>query len=160
DPVEAWETVGQRLRPGRVVELGEGVVVLHEANAVLVELPRQPVVPVGVGLEGEGEPGLQTQADQAKLRIEEVEVNDGLGSRGKDQARPALAVAELDRATGLLTAQDTDQPLSKAAVADGLVDEFLLAVAALEVVVGGLVLLGELLGMVNELLGFLLQEGE
>src|SRR5262249_47434310 len=160
DPVQTPEAVGQGLGPYGVVQLREGVVVLHEADAVPVELACQPVVAVGVGLEGEGDPGLQAQVDQAELGVEEVEVEDALGPGGEGQARGATAVAELDGAAGLLTAQDADEPLAEAPVADGLLDDLLLSVAALEVVVGGLVLLGELLGVVNELVGFLLQPRE
>jgi hypothetical protein len=41
-----------------------------------------------------------------------------------------------------------------------LLDQFLFAVSTLEVVVGSVVLSSELLGVLNELLGFFLQEGE
>src|SRR5262249_37231072 len=145
DPVEPAEAVGQGLRPSRVLELGEGVVVLHEADAGVVELPGEPVVAVEADLGGEGEPGLDADVPQPELLIEEVEVQDALRPAREDQSGPVLAVAELDGAAVLLAAQDTNQALAEAALADVLLDEVFLAVLPLEVDVGGAVPLGELL---------------
>jgi hypothetical protein len=107
DPAEAREAVGEGLCLGRVVELGQGVAVLHEANASVVELSGQPVVAVEVDLGGEGEPGLAAKVPEPELRIEEVE--DPLGSAGEDESGSAVAVAEFDGAAGFLAAEDADE---------------------------------------------------
>ena len=61
-----------------VVELGERVVLLHEAQLLLHHLLGQPFVAIDVDLDGEREPGLQADVDQAELGIEEVVVEDPL----------------------------------------------------------------------------------
>jgi hypothetical protein len=94
------------------------------------------------------------------LGIQKIEIENTLGSRGKNQTGSALTVAELDGAAGLLTAQDTDQSGTQAAVADDLLNQILFAMGTLEVVVGSVVLGSETLSVGNELLGFLLQEGD
>jgi hypothetical protein len=108
--------------------LGEGVVVLHEAEARVLELPGQPVVAVDVDLRGEGESGLDTDVAETEVRIEEVEIEHALQPAGEDQPGPAVAVAEFDRAAGLLAAEDADEPLAETAFADLLLNELFLAV--------------------------------
>src|SRR5262249_41376079 len=133
DPVQAGETVGQRLRLSRVIKLGERVVVLHEAAADVGELAGQPVVTVDVNLGGEREAGLNPNVTEAELRVEEVEVEDALGPAGENEPGPAVAITEFDRAAGLLTTEDADQPFAESACADLLLDEVFLAMASLEV---------------------------
>src|SRR5262249_41600881 len=159
-PGEFGKALSQLLSFGRVVQLRQGVVVLYEADPCLVKLSCQPVMAVDVDLGGEGEPGLHADVTQAELRIEEVKVQHTLLPPGEGQPGTALAVEELDGAAGFHAAQDADPPLAQAAVADGLPDDVLLAVAALEVVVGGTVLLGEGFGVGDELLGFIFEEAE
>jgi hypothetical protein len=62
------------LRRLEVVELYEGVIEQPIANASLVELARQPVVPVEVELQPERAPGGYAQIAQPKLLIDEVVV--------------------------------------------------------------------------------------
>src|SRR5262249_59514887 len=131
-PLEPGQAVGQGLRLGGVIELGEGVVVLHETDARGVELAGQPVVAVDVDRGGEREPGLHADVAEAERRVEKVEVQNALGPAGEDEPGPAGAVAELDRAARLLTAKDADEALAQAAGADLLLHEVFLAVAALE----------------------------
>jgi hypothetical protein len=97
---------------------------------------------------------------QPELRIEEVEVEDALGPVGEDESWPAVAIAELDGATGFLAAEDADEPFAEAAVADLFLDEVFLAVPALEVDVRSVVPGSEILGVFDEEIGFLLGEGE
>src|SRR5262245_49790505 len=56
----------------------------------------QPVVPIDLGLRGEGEPGLHADITETEFGIEEVEVEDAQGPAGKDESGPALAAAEFD----------------------------------------------------------------
>ncbi len=58
--------------------MGESVVLLDEADAGLLQLPGQPVVTIDVGLEGEREPGLQAEVEEAEVQIEEIKVHDPL----------------------------------------------------------------------------------
>src|SRR5262249_53278981 len=159
NPLEPGQAVGQGLGLGRVLELGEGVVALHEADAGGVELPGQPVVAVDVDLGGEGEPGLHADVAEADLRVQEVEVQNALGPKGEDKPGAAVAVAEFDRAARLLTAEDADEAVAQLACADLLLHEVSLAVAALEVEVGGAVAGGEVSGVADETFGFALREG-
>src|SRR5512135_3112503 len=71
-PFELGEAVGQALGLGGVVELCERVVLLHEAEFLLDHLLGQPFEAVDVDLDGERQPGLQADVDQAELGIEEV----------------------------------------------------------------------------------------
>jgi len=160
DPAEPREAVGQGLGLERVVELGEGIVVLHEAAARVVELPREPVMAVDIDLRGEGEPGLDADVAEAELGIEEVEVENTLRAAGEDESGAALAIAEFDGAAGLLAAKDADEALAQAARADLLLDEVFLAVVPLEVLVRGAVLGGEVFGVANDECGFFLREDQ
>jgi hypothetical protein len=140
--------------------LGEGVVVLHEVNAGLVELPGQPVVAVDVDLGGEREPGLHPDVAEAELRIEAVEVENTLGPAGEDEPGPPVAVAEFDGASCLLAAEDADEALAETTFADLLLHEVFLAVASLEIDERSTLLGGEVFGVCNEAFGFVLGEGQ
>jgi hypothetical protein len=133
---------------------------LHEADTGVVELAGQPVVTVDVDLGGEREPGLDPNVTQAELRIEKVEIEDALRATGEDQPRPAVAVAEFDRAAGLLATEDADQALAEPACVDLLGDEVFLALASLEIDVRGVVPGCEILGVCDEEIGFFLCEGQ
>ncbi|MGZ2918642.1 hypothetical protein, partial [Pseudomonas aeruginosa] len=69
-------------------------------------------------------------------------------------------VAKLDGAAGFLAAQDTNQSLGRAAFAEELADEFFFAGAAVEILVGNVVLGSELFAVVDELSGLVFEEGE
>ena len=86
-PVELGEAVGQALGLDRVVELGERVVLLYEAQFFLHHLLGEPFVAIDIDLDGERQPGLQTNVDQAELGIEEVVVKDPLLPRSTDELR-------------------------------------------------------------------------
>jgi hypothetical protein len=160
DPAEPGEAVSQGLGLVRVVELGEGVIVLHEADARVVELPGQPVVAVDVDLRGEGEPGLDTDVAETEVRIKAVEIENALGPAGEDEPGPAVAVAEFDGAAVLLAAEDADETLAETAFADLVLYELFLAVVSLEVDVRGTLPGSEVLGMGDEEFGFFLREGQ
>src|SRR5713101_7701215 len=160
DPAQPREAIGQGLRLGRVIELGEGVVMLHEADARVEELPGQPVVAVDVDLGGEREPSLHADVAEAEFRIQEVEVEDALGPAGEGEPGPTIAVAEFDRAAGLLAAEDADEALAETAFADLLLHEVFLAVASLKVDIRGTLPSSEVFGVGDEEFGFFLCEGQ
>ena len=57
-PGQLGKAVGQALGHDGIVEFGEGIVVLDEAELLVQHLPGQPFVAVDVDLDGEGKPGL------------------------------------------------------------------------------------------------------
>ncbi len=62
-PVELGEAVGQALGLDRVIELGGRVVLLYEAQFFLHHLLGEPFVAIDIDLDGERQPGLQTNVD-------------------------------------------------------------------------------------------------
>ena len=58
-PRERREPIGEPLRPPRVLEPEEGVVEPSVAQPALVHLPGEPLMPVHVHLQREGEPRLE-----------------------------------------------------------------------------------------------------
>ena len=67
---------------------------------------------------------------QAEVGVQEVEVEHALRAWAEGQAGLALAVQQLDGAAGFLTAQHAHQSFAQAALADGLLDQVLLALPA------------------------------
>ena len=68
------EGVAQRLRLVPVRDAAEGVVQLLEGQTSLLQLARQPVVPIAIELQAKGRPGRHPQIAQAKLLVQEIEV--------------------------------------------------------------------------------------
>lgn len=66
-PGQARKPIGDPLCPPGILEPEEGIVETTVAEAPLVELAGEPVVAVDVDLDGEGEPGLQADVEQAAL---------------------------------------------------------------------------------------------
>src|SRR6266436_194676 len=118
--------VAQTLSRVGGVQLGEGVVLLDEAEPTLSHLAAQPFVTVDVGLDGKGEPRLQTYIDQAELGIEEVIVDHALQTPGEDQAWPVLSLDQLDAPARLHATENSDQSFAEASFADLFLDERLL----------------------------------
>ena len=87
NPFEFAEAVCEGLGTLRIVELGEGVVGLNEAEALLVHLPSEPVVAIDVDLNGEREAGFLTDVNEAEVGIEKVMVQDAKGPTAKGKAR-------------------------------------------------------------------------
>lgn len=142
----------------RVVELREGVVGLNEAEAALLHLPGEPVVTIDVDLRGEREEALQTDVDQAELGIDEIEVEDTLRALAEGEARPVLAVQQLDGAAGFHATEDGDEAVVVGALTQELSNQLLLVVLALQELVRHAGLLRQLLAMLDEALGLLLDE--
>ena len=151
----AGETVGQALGLGGVVELGEGVVLLHEAQFLLHHLLGQPFVAVDVDLDRERQPGLQADVDQAELRIEEVIVEHALLPGSADELGPFGAGHECEGRAGFLGAEDADESLGDALVADEVLGPLVLAELAGAIDVGAAGLLRPALGVLDQAVGVL-----
>jgi hypothetical protein len=103
---------------------------------------------------------LHADVAEAELGIEEIEIEDALGPLREGQSWSALAVEEFDGTAGLLAAEDADEALAEPTFADLLLDEFFLAVIPLQVAVRSTFLSGEVFGVGDESIGFVLYEGE
>src|SRR5271169_6732575 len=125
-PIALGEAIGLALGLREVIELGEGVVLLHEALAEPKQLTGKPLPRPFVDLQGEWRPGLQTDVDEAQLRIEEIIVEHSLLTQPGNESRPPLAGNEGKRLAGFLGAQDTDQSRLDALLADQLLGPLLL----------------------------------
>ena len=158
-PVELGEAVGDALGLVGVVELGERVVLLHEAQFLLHHLLGQPFVAVDVDLDGERQPGLQADVDQAELGIEEVVVEHPLLSGSTDELGPFGAGHECEGGTGFLGAEDADESLGDALVADEVLGPLVLAELAGAILVGAAGLLRPVLGMLDQAVGVLGRQG-
>ena len=130
---------------------------MAEADSLPRHLLGQPVVAVDVDLHGVREPGLEPHVHQAEVRIDAVVVEDALRTIGEDQFGPPNGMAEFDRATGFLAAEDGHQPLGDRLAADDVLDKALFAELPLAVLVGPACRLGQPLGMVNQLVGELFE---
>lgn len=91
-PRKFEKVIGWSLSCFALVELGKGVVVLHEPQMALLHLPSEPVMAVDIDLEGKRKPGLQPNVQEAELWIEIVIIEDALRAPGRGQERSALAV--------------------------------------------------------------------
>ena len=99
-PVEVDETIRELLGGGGIVNRQEGVVEPAVADPVLIELAREPLVPVDVDLDREGKPGLDTDVEEAEHRIDEVVVEEEALALGRNDSRPSLAESQPEAATG------------------------------------------------------------
>src|SRR6202030_3868781 len=152
-PIELGETIGLALRFGRIVELGEGVVLEHEAHAQTNQLLGEPIVAVDVDLERERRPGLQADVNEAKLRIEEVIVEDVLLPWLGDETRPIFAGDEGKGVAGFLSAEDADEPAFDALIAHEPLRPLVLLEGALAIEISALVFTRPTLGMFHEPFG-------
>ena len=132
---------------------------LHEAQFLLHHLLGQPFVAVDVDLDGERQPGLQADVDQAELGIEEVVVEDPLLPGSADELGPLGARHECEGRTGFLSAEDADESLGDALVADEVVGPLVLAELAGAIHVGAAGLPRPALGMRDQAVGVLGRHG-
>lgn len=160
DPGELGEAIGEALGGGGIVELGEGVVALNEAELAAVHLPGEPVVAVDVDLDGEGKPGLDADVHQSELGIEEVVVEDALRPRGEGEPGPIFALKEFDGAAGFHDLKHGDEAFALWTLAEQFLDEWFLLGFAGEPLEGNAGLVGFGLSMIDEGLRLLLDEGE
>ena len=114
---------------------------------------------VDVDLDSERQPGLQADVDQAELRIEEVVIEDPLLPGSADELRPFGAGHECEGRTGFLGAEDADESLGDALVADEVVGPLVLAELAGAIHVGAAGLLRPALGMLDQAVGVLGRHG-
>jgi len=134
-PSQAEEAVGLPLGGLGIVQFQEAVVPLHKARPLLGQLLCQPIVSVHVNLDREREPGLDPHMYPTKLRVEKIVVQHSLRAAGERQAGLTVAITELHRAAALQAAQDSNQAAGQLPLADGLVDQFLCGVLALEILI-------------------------
>ena len=138
-----------------VVELGERVVLLHEAQLLVHHLLGEPLVAVDVDLDGERQPGLEADVDQAELTVEEVVVEDPLLAGPADELRPFRPGHECERRTGFQGTEDAHESLGDALVSDEVVGPLVLAELAGAIRVGAAGLLRPVLGMRDQAIGVL-----
>src|SRR5205814_5214570 len=138
-----------------VVELCERVVLLHEAQLLLDHLLGQPLVAIDVDLDGERQPGLQADVDQAELGIEKVVIEDPLLPRSADELRSIGAGDECKGGTGFLGAQDADKSFEDALVSYELLSPLVLAELAGAILVGAASLPRPVLGVIDQSVGVL-----
>src|ERR1051325_80201 len=96
-----------------------------EAGPLLGQLLGQPVVPVDVNLDREGEPSLDPHVNPAEFRVQEVVVHHPLGTTRKCQTGLAVAVTELDRAAAFEAAQYGNQSAGQLALPNALIADLL-----------------------------------
>ena len=152
-PVSFDETVGHPLGAGGIVDGDEGVVDLAIADVVPVHLPGQPVVAVEADLDGEREPGGDANVQEAELAIDEVEVQTQALAAGRNDARPTLAVGQLEALAGLDGRQDAHQTFADGVAPEHGPNAVLLADGAVQVDVGPSCPLGHVLGVLLDPLG-------
>jgi len=160
DPGELRKAIGQALSGDGIVELGEGVVLLDEAELGLEHLLGQPVVAVDVDLDGEGKPSLETDVDQAKFGVEEIEVQDALRSAREGQTGSMAGMRQLDGAAGFHAAENGDQTFANGVLLELLTDERLFSVVSLKVSIGCADGLRRRSSGIDEFLRLLLDEGQ
>jgi len=93
--------------------------------------------------------------DQAELRIEEVVIEDPLLSVSTDELGPLRARHECEGRTGFLSAEDADEPLGDALVADEVLGPFVLAELAGAIQVCAAFFSRPFLGMLDQTIGVL-----
>src|SRR5207249_1054055 len=97
---------------------------------------------------------------EAKIGIEEVEVQDALGALAEGELRTVLPAQEFDAAAKLLAAQDGDQAVAVRFLFEEAVDKLVFVRLGFEVLVGGVGVLGQGVGVFDETLGERLNEGQ
>jgi hypothetical protein len=152
-PVEFGEPIRLTLGFGRFIELGKGVVLDDKAQAKTDQLLGEPVVAVRVDLECERRPGLQTDMDQAQLRVEEIVVKNALLPRPGHKLRPLLAGNEGERVAGFLSAEDADEAFFDAMFAKESFRPRLFFEGAGAIQIRSPRLASDVLGVLNEGLG-------
>ena len=80
-----------------------------------------------MSMDGERQPGLQADVDQAELGIEEVVIEDPLLSGSADELGPFGTRHEREGRTGFLGAEDADESLEDALFADEVMGPLVLA---------------------------------
>jgi hypothetical protein len=71
--------------------------------------------------------------NEAEVGIEEVKVKDALWPAAERELRPTLPVEQLDGAAAFLAAENGDESLGDAALANGVLNELFFAVSTLQV---------------------------
>ena len=124
----------QRLRRRKVADVGEAVVRLLETDARCPHLPLQPVVAVAAKLEAKRRPRRDAQVAQAKLRIDEVNVEVLAFARTPLELEKArlVVLADLETPAAFHRPEDADDALPPTARCEDLLDDGLLAFAVVD----------------------------
>jgi hypothetical protein len=159
-PSQFIKSVSQFLGFPRVGDIGEGIIVLNEIDFSLKHLPGKPFMTVDVGLGGKREPGLNPKMAKPQCFVLKVKVQDPLGSVGKFQDRPIIAINQLHGAAGFHHTKDRDKvrlgiggPFQ-----EKVPDQLFLAMWTLEVQVRNTIFFSHTFGMVNQPLGLFFNE--
>ena len=91
---------------------------------------------VDVDLDGERQPGLEADVDQAELTVEEVVVEDALLSGSAHELRPFRAGHECERGTGFQGTEDAHESFGDALVSNEVERPLVLAELAGAILVG------------------------
>src|SRR5262249_55501136 len=114
-----------------------------------------PLRAIDVDLDGEREPSLQADGDQAELGIEEVVVEDPLLSGSADELRPIGAGDQRQGGAGFWGAEDADESLGDALVADEVLGPRVLAERAGAILGGAAGLRRPFPGLLDQAIGVL-----
>jgi hypothetical protein len=104
------EPVRQLLCRGRVVDRQEGIVELDVADASSIELASEPLVPVDVDLDREGEPGLDPNVEEPENGIDQVVVDEEALAPRRHDPRLALSVRDPEATAGFDGGDHADEP--------------------------------------------------
>jgi hypothetical protein len=116
-------------------------------------------VAVDVDLDGERQPGLQADVDQAELGIEEVVIEHPLLPGSADELGPLGAGHKSEGRASFLSAEDADESLGDALVADEVLGPLVLAELAGAIFVGATGIPSPALGMLDQAVGVLGRPG-
>src|SRR5262245_43447339 len=93
-PVQISKAISEALRSGHILDPQKDVIVLGVADLMGRELASEPLVPIEIDLNLQGNPGLNSHMDQAKVAIHEIEVQVQAFAPGRLNEHPALSEAQ------------------------------------------------------------------
>jgi len=125
---------------------------------MFVHLASQDLVAVDANLHQQGEPRLQADMQQAEFRIEEVEIEGQTLASCIDQTRSFLSRNHFETLTRFNSPHHADQAFSDSLVSGDVLGQCFLAVWPVEIYVPTPGAFGELLSVIGDTLGLLLDE--
>jgi hypothetical protein len=122
-PGPAYESLANPAGCAQVVDVDEGVVVAHIADALLAQLPGEPFPSVDVDLNLEGEPALKSHVHEAQLGVDQVEIEVEALSQARRDSSADQAKAGGDLESG----EDADQAFGHLVPLGNLASQLVLA---------------------------------